>query len=477
MKSQLLILFITAAGIVTPAKAQLATGVKAEDVSMERNGNLMKVDMNLDMSKLKVRKNRAVLITPCLIGAQDSVELKSVGVYGRRRYYYYERNGEAKISGDDEMSYRVKSCPDNIAYEAIVPYSEWQSGAKVTLKEQLYGCCNSILAENATDLTEAPLLADNSDANEAAMIMPELIYKKPAAQQHKMVTFSGSAYVHFPVNQTTINLGYLDNTREIGSISGLIDEIKQEGDVKIEKVTLKGYASPEGSYANNERLAKGRVEALKQYINKLYDFDPQIVQTEYEPEDWDGLRKYVEGSTLANKEGLLSIINSDLEPDARDYKMRIQYPSDYAYLLKNSYPLLRHTDYSISCEVKHYIDPIEIKSILERNPAIVSLNEIYILADTYETGSDEFNSLYEKAVELFPDDEIANLNVANNAIRRNDLDAADEYLTKAGNSAEATYTRGVVAYLKGDRAKAIELLSSAKSAGLSVAAETLSKIQ
>ena len=54
----------------------------------------------------------------------------------------------------------------------------------------------------------------------------------------------------------------------------------------ITSLSIKGYASPEGPYANNERLAKGRTEALVDYVRNLYSFPAGLATTSWEAEDW-----------------------------------------------------------------------------------------------------------------------------------------------------------------------------------------------
>ena len=65
--------------------AQQTTGVIADNLKIERNGEYMVVDMNMNLSRLDVESNRAVLLTPRFISTVDTLELSSVGVYGRQR--------------------------------------------------------------------------------------------------------------------------------------------------------------------------------------------------------------------------------------------------------------------------------------------------------------------------------------------------------------------------------------------------------
>ncbi len=143
-------------GMITAAGAQTVTDMRKRDIvdgvsvgrfSMERNGGYIAVNMLLDLSGLDVDNNRAVLLTPWLVNGRDSLDLQSVGVYGRRRYYFYVRNGVSMLSGRDEKSYRAAEKPGDIEYHAMVPYAEWMNGSALSLHRSDYGCCNTLLAE------------------------------------------------------------------------------------------------------------------------------------------------------------------------------------------------------------------------------------------------------------------------------------------------------------------------------------------
>ena len=77
---------------------------------------------------------------------------------------------------------------------------------------------------------------------------------------------------------------------------------------------------------------------------------------------------------------------------------------------------------------------------------------------------------------MFPYDETSNLNAANAAMRHDDLEGADRYITKAGNSPEALYARGAIAIRKKDYATARRYLQQAAAAGLEKAQTTLDEL-
>ncbi|MDE6528268.1 MAG: hypothetical protein K2L78_04415, partial [Muribaculaceae bacterium] len=212
---------------------------------------------------------------------------------------------------------------------------------------------------------------------------------------------------------------------------------------------------------NNVRLAKGRTEALKTYVETLYRFEPGFITTSYEPEDWEGLRDWVEKSNIENRDGILAISNGPLAPDPRDAKIRSTYPTQYAFLLANVYPALRHSDYKIDYTIRSYSTPEEIIEVLYTRPQNLSLQEFFTAASSLEPGSQTYNDLFETAVRLYPDSEVANLNAASSAIQRGDYAGAARYLDKAGDSPQAVYNRGIVAAMQADYETALQLFRRA----------------
>ena len=468
MKRTLLIMGLLA-GIV-PLHAQENRGeVCVDDCRMERHGEYMSVDMTLDLSSLDVESNRAVVLTPTMVNGVDTLRLPSVGIYGRRRYYHYLRNGEAgsMLTGPDEESYRATRKPSEVTYSRVIPYDAWMNGAELQLTRRDYGCCRTLLASDSRAVGEYA---------EQREFFPLLVYVQPKAEAVKSRSLEGSAYIDFPVDKTTIYPDYRRNSVELGKIRGTIDSVRNDGDITITSVWLKGYASPESPYSHNEELALGRTEALKSYIQQLYHFEAGIITTAHEAEDWAGLRRCVDSSDLAHRAEILAIIDSDREPDNKEWCIKSTYPEEYRMLVDRCYPALRHTDYRIAYTVRGYSDAEEIEQVLHTRPQKLSLEEFYVVAGKHEPGTEGFTEVFETAVRMYPDDETANLNAANAAMRRGDNAAAERYLTRAGNTAEAVYARGALAIRRGDYAEARRLLVQAQALGLNQAAQTLAEL-
>lgn len=442
--------------------------VSITDLTMERNGKFMSVNMTFDLSDLHVDGNRAVLLTPRLSNGIDSLDLPSIGIYGRRRYYFYVRNSESMLSGSEEISYKASEKPDSILYSKVVPYGDWMARAGLSLHRRDWGCCNTLLSEQAS------ILGYHTGALD---FFPELVYIRPTADIVKCDSIVGCAFIDFPVDKTEIYPDYRRNTAELGKIQASIDSVRNDHDVTITSVWLKGYASPESPYTHNKELAVKRTEALKWHIQQLYKFDEDVISTDYEPEDWAGLRRYVENSNLDHRSEILAMIDREMDPDAKEAEIRRAYPDEYRFLLQNCYPALRHTDYRISYIIRSYSDVDEIKKLIWVKPQKLSQNEFYLAAQDFEPGSDEFAEVFETAARMFPNDETANLNAANAAMRRGDTTGAARYLEKAGDSPEAVYARGALAIRMNDYDSARDFLEKAKLLGLEQAGITLEQLE
>ena len=110
-------------------------------------------------------------------------------------------------------------------------------------------------------------------------------------------------------------------------------------------------------------------------------------------------------------------------------------------------------------------------------PQKLSLNEIYVVANSLDPASDEYREAFELAVRMYPHDAIANTNMAAIALQRDELAPAETYLNKAGDSPKATYLRGILAAKQARYTDAVSLLESARTQGIDEAANALQQLK
>lgn len=459
MKKQIIYIGLLLAAFAGNTQAQDSPSrhVRISEVKVIPTRDSLRVKMHMDFTELELPANRAIVFFPILETPAGKHNLPCVRVMGKRQHIYYLRNfGEG--TPDTLLIRRKNGRKQKLPYQAALPISGRPEWTRLYMHEDSCGCNRQILASRDYLLNERDYRVEP--------YIPIPAYISPMAETRKTRQETGRAFIDFPVNITAIHPNYRDNRNELAKIDQTIRKIKEDPDITITGISLKGHASPEGPYNNNLRLAKSRTQTLITYLQQLHNIDPALFHLAYEAEDWNGLRDYIAATGWTEREALLKLINSDIAPDAKEHTLRTTYPTAYLRLVKECFPALRHTDYVVEYTVRGF-DLQQARQIIWSEPQKLSLQEMYAVAQTYEIGSNEYNEVFETAVRMFPQDTMANLNAANAALQRRDTITAEKYLQRAGNSPEATLARGILAYIKGDFAKAEQLMRLAQKQGVS----------
>lgn len=468
MKKQLL---LSLGLLAAAAQAQTVSPLHITDLDIKREGENLKIAMSFDPAAYRLSLNQQMVVTPVLYAKEstDSVAMPSFAIAGKNSYYHTLRNGGEKAAASLYRSGKG----EKVVYEYVLPWEPWMQLSRFDYITTTKGCCG------APSRPDEDIPAAELDF-EPKVFDADFSYVVPVAAESKTFNLSGQAFINFPVNRTEIYPDYMSNPVELRKILNTIDAVKENSDAKVSHIKLTGYASPEGPYNNNVRLAIGRTEALKEYVRKQYDFPNNIFETASVPEDWAGLRRALvdgEATILPEAKNIIDFIDEQTPIETRNDLLRKKFPADYAWLLKNIYPSLRHTDYIITYEVKKYTDIEEIKRVMKTRPQNLSLNEFFLAAQTYEPGSPEYNEVFDIAVRMYPEDPVANLNAANAAMGQGYYEAAEKYLDRAPRNAETDYAKGILAALQKDYAKAASYFTKAEAGGVEKAAEALRRVK
>lgn len=427
------------------------TSVKVEKLEVEHTDNNLVLKMNLNLDSLDMLSNTRFVFTPLVKNDKDYMEMPQIVVNGRKQNISYHRWGYKNFKNDVVSIRRKNGRQQSFYYTAVLPYKDWMKNCNVVIAEDLCGCGGNVLNQNQVVLYK--------------LRSPFMPYIRPQAEARKERHEEGRAFVDFPVDKITLYPEYRNNPRELDKIIQTINLVKNDKNTTITSISIHGFASPESPYSHNAWLAENRARTLKDYVRQLLHLEDSIFMVNFTPEDWEGLRKYVEDGALEYKMEILALIDdAELDPDVKEWRIKSSYPRDYRFMLDNWYPALRHSDYVVTYRVRPF-SVEEAKDILKTKPQQLSLEEMFLVAQTYQPGTPDFNDVMETAVRLFPDDEIANLNAACSRLENKDFQEAKRYLAKTGNSAAALHVKGVMAILEGNTDLARQLLQEAKSKG------------
>ena len=447
---------------LTGVKKKQNTQITVSDFQVTQTDQQTIVSMNFILDSLKVKSARYRAFTPILRSKDGSQKqrLKSLLVTGRVQDIIFERDGIDPLYVDNcQTVRRLKDEPQSVNYSDAVNRQPWHKGAEVWLESDLCGCGDTLKSD------QAYLGKMKSDpVYHFADAVP--------APSKKIRNLHGTAFINFVVDRWEMKPDYMDNYRELRKITDTLDVMTQDPNISVKQIKIHGWASPESPYEHNRMLATNRAKSLTNYVRQAYRLPASVfAPAEATPENWIGLREAVEQMStdiLPHRAEILDMIDDDtIDPDPKEKKIKQKYPAEYRYLLKNVYPHLRRSDYEINFEYRDFTLE-EAKEIYKTKPHQLSARELWDVANTFEKGSDEYNKVMQTAVNLYPENKEAAINLANVALRQDDLLKAETLLDRAGDSGEAENARAIL-YMKQDRyADAEAALSRAKAKGMNV---------
>lgn len=365
----------------------------------------------------------------------------------------------------DYDKYKCGACGEKLGSDTKNYWGPTKAG--ITL---IYSFGKSHKSAPVTPIGFPPIIGEVESEPFKEIYEPQFMisYLVPEVEVVKQRREAGRAYLDFVVGQAVINPTYRSNASELGKIYKLIEDVKGEHDATITGVSIVGYASPEGSCNSNLILSEKRAYALKAHIQERFNLSNDLFTVIGKGEDWGMLDTLINSSSMANKYAALEIIRSTDGFDRKERRlMALAGGSPYRLMKTDLFPQLRRTEY----ELIYTVLPFTVeqgKRVFHTNPGNLSLNEIFLIANTYEQGSDAFNEIFETAVRLFPADDTANLNATASALARKDVISAARYLSKVKDrTPEYWNNAGILAFMEGHIAKAIECFTYAgkQSAG------------
>ncbi len=474
MKTKIVYL-LQALVIALPAGAQkhYNDALSLSDVSLRQQGNSLYIDMKIDMSNLAVSPQRSLTLTPLLTDGQHNVALENIIINGRRRQKAYIRGIAIKqeLPAGIVIPYEKRGVLD---YTQVIPYEPWMENASLNLVENLCGCGNN------EEMIAQELISNDvsTEAKRLAAMAPIVAYIQPAVEVVKERSEQYEAHLDFPVNKAVILPEFMNNHKELTNIQTMFDKIQNDKNLTVTGISIEGFASPEGPLKLNEKLSQNRAEALKKYLTTNEKIPANLYKVSFGGENWDGLVKALETSSMKDKETFISIIKNTSDDALRKKEiMRVGGGAPYRTMLKEIYPGLRKVNLKLEYTVANF-DVQQGRIVIKTNPKYLSLNEMYQVANSYPKGSDDFVNVFDIAVRMYPNDPVANLNSAAVALSRKDIKTAMRFMEKANKqTAEYLNNSGVYYFLNGDINQAIANFSQAAQMGNEAAKGNMKQLQ
>ena len=374
----------------------------------ERNGRVV-LDFIVTLPKTLLGGSRSVVITPVLHKPDGRMELEDLVIRGgrfsllqQRDYWQYETyverfrpdtlGRETAFDRFVKFPYPEDARLDSVVerrgmmtyyYSEEVPTDETSKRMTVTLEGKVVGIDDSACRLPPSDTLSYIVSSMLSFVDTLPRYCIRVI--------DKYVTVTDRSYIRFHVGRTEVVDTLGDNRRELDKITDLMRRIVGQEEFCVDVMTLTATASPEGRYTANERLARGRAEALKRYLVKRYGQRIDTMLTvRWVAEDWEELVRLIKGSReLPHRDEILSLIAAEKNPDLRERMIRQRYPAAYARIRSELYPHLRAVNFRYDLRrkgmVKDTIHTTELDTAYARGVELLQRRKyaraLYILND------------------------------------------------------------------------------------------------
>lgn len=447
----------TAAFGQTVTEISAINKLKISQVTFKGYGDSLLLDMTISLADVKPGSMERITVTPLIMDSLgNSIALHSFFIDGKIR---------TRASYRDALLDKQKTKPD---YKKEYHYTEqllllpWMERAGLVVKGSVDCCGNN---ESSYFRTIADRIDYNLPAQRYAM-RPQVNFITPDAEPIKNRVESGSAKLEFLSGKSAIALSYKNNQQELNSIGNVINKVLNDSTAKISSILLRAYSSPEGSYAANAKLSSARSVELRKYLETAYNLQGIHLITESVAEDWDGLEKLIKESDIPQKQQFLDIITKNADPDTREKLFKtVAKGVPYRNMLTHTFPLLRRTEYQLNYSVRDFTVN-QGREVFKTQPGQLSLNEMFHVANSYDTSTDDFKEVFEVAARIFPQDPVANINAAAVAILRSDTVTAAKFLSRVKDDPRADNNQAALFILCGDLEKAKYFLEKSARVGL-----------
>ncbi len=356
-------------------------------------------------------------------GNGTTIQYKVGGTYTMKTNFTYE---DAMLNSELYARFEAKKG------KKTVKIPEVKIGYGVVATSQLLGMCN-ITGATAPDAWQR-IIAHKQEAN-----------------------------IKFLINVATLRTSELQSA-SIKDLVAILKEINDDQETRaLQGIEVSAYASPDGKYDFNEKLAEKRQNVSSDYLKKeLKKIKMNAdVDTKFTAEDWEGFQELISKSNLQDKDVILRVLSMYKDPEEREQQIS-NMSEVYTDIKEGILPELRRARLIVNYDVIGRSDE-QIVEQFSKDASCLSVEELVYGANTLVQDEATKKKWYEALTMYYPNDYRATNNLAMQAINNGDYNTAKSYLndSKKINAAasEVNTNLGILALKSGDVAAAESFLA------------------
>jgi len=305
-----------------------------------------------------------------------------------------------------------------------------------------------------------------------------------------IITKKGNLYFEYnksdlnlrmPLNKDVVNAAQLNDT--VLGFLGL--------NWKIKSISINAWASPEGELTLNQELSADRGKtANKWFVEKIKKMikdkkftgaakaEELVVAVNSKGEDFDGFMKALNASSIAQKQTIANVIQSQESKAEREKSIK-DMTVIYAEI-ENMLSVLRRAEFVVECYLPKKSKE-EIIQLSTTAPDKLDNKELLYSATLTEDVATKY-TIYKSATTIYPNDWKGFANAGMCAMKLGKIDEAKTYLDKANqlnpNDGQINYNLGVLAFWNKDDVAAQNYFNVAKAKNIDISHnEALLKIR
>lgn len=438
---------------------------------LEEKGDVVDVKIDVTIPPKFFNKNVTIVATPVLKyqGGEKAFEAKSL-------------QGENVQGNNTVVPYETGK---TISYTGQLPYEDAMRISELVVKVQAAKGAKSVNFD-PVKIADGIVATATLVSNEPAVVLGKDAFQRITPEQNESA-------IYYLINSAQVRNNQV-KSEEIKAMEKFLKEAKADENMKLKDVQIQSYASPDGSFNWNDKLANKRESSSTDFLkknmkkNKVEEYkDLDFFKKYVVAEDWEGFKKAMEASSIRDKELILRVLAMHTDPEVREREIK-NIASAYSTIADQILPKLRRSKFVVNAERIGKSDE-QIQELAKSNPSELNVEELLYAATLFENNADKL-AVYETAMSQYPNDwrgfndagmilfemgkvaqakvdfEKANSLSANNKIVKNNLGAVE---LKNGNVKEAevlfgaatgvgdevNYNKGIVAIMKGNYKDAV----------------------
>ena len=469
-------------------------------------GDSLYLGLKLDFSSIRLNSRTCLHFTPILANARGGrLELPPVLLSGRHRYRFDRREWALNANGGKHRAepyliqlYKRHSAPRPVSYHIGVPYSVWMGDAALLLRQEVKDCCDlqllgvdtismrlftgQIVGRQTAPVRQyvEPLITAPSvtySVRDIELYASMLSFLEPTVEHDKKLDEKAVFYIDYPLGSDNILPDYRNNRTELQKLDSLLSPLSAGDYSSMEHIRVCGYASPDGTYIDNERLATSRAGFFASYICSTYGIPRFRLETTSVAEDWEGLSVLLQSEQPPYAAAALSIIQHAGIFNGREKQlMDLRGGEPYRDMLHRFFPRLRRLEVSVRWNIRA-VSAGEAYRLIYTHPEWLSLSEMYGAARYYRPGTEQYREVYEIAAYRFPEDVVANINASSAVMLTGDVKSARAYLQRVESDPRSWNNLGVLALMEGKPGEAEEWFRKAVGVEPQKARRNLQRLQ